>query len=240
MWSMQHTLWRAPVVCFTLCSSRAQPAHTERGGSRHTASVAPVMLRRLTAAFIKTRGCSCRRWNSATLGQTTNEQIRSSARGAGCLARLMNRPAADSGRRRPAVACQAKPSTWTKRTAQKLTKRIDQLVSSRAPVASASASPRRLSRFFPAPRPTRSSLRPASSRLLYDGEPVREGDASTGQRAAAQSIYRGVALEGNRTMKLPSSRSGGTPAASEGINTGGGSMDFPGAGGRRHPFLARK
>lgn len=116
----------------------------------------------------------------------------------------------------------------------------DQLVSSRAPVASASASPRRLSRFFPAPRPTRSSLRPASSRLLYDGEPVREGDASTGQRAAAQSIYRGVALEGNRTMKLPSSRSGGTPAASEGINTGGGSMDFPGAGGRRHPFLARK
>lgn len=119
--------------------------------------------------------------------------------------------------------------------------------SSRAPVASASASPRRLSRFFPAPRPTRSSLRPVSSRLVYDSEPVRDGDASAAQhrqfqpQAAAQSIYRpGVALEGDHMMELPITRGGGTPAASDGINARGGSIEYAGAGSRRHPFLARK
>lgn len=118
--------------------------------------------------------------------------------------------------------------------------------SSRAPVASASASPRRLSRFFPAPQRTRSSLRLASSRLVYDREPVRDSDAAAVQhrqrhsQAAAQSSYRNEALEGDHMMKLPIARGGGTPAASDGINAGGGSVDFAGAEIRRHPFLAHK
>lgn len=120
--------------------------------------------------------------------------------------------------------------------------------SSRAPAARASASPRRLSRFFPAPRATRSALRPASSRLVYDGEPVRapDGDASSRQRrqvqsqAAAQSIYPGVSLDGDHILELPITRGDEAPAASDGTNAGGGAIDFAGARSHRHPVLTRK
>lgn len=120
--------------------------------------------------------------------------------------------------------------------------------SSRTPAASASASPRRLSRFFPVPRPTRSALRPASSSLAYDGEPVLapDGDALARQRrqlqsqAAAQSIYPGVSLDGDHILELPITRGDGAPAGSDGTNAGGSAIDFAGARSRRHPVLTRK
>lgn len=118
--------------------------------------------------------------------------------------------------------------------------------SSRAPVASASASPRRLSRFFPAPRPTRSILRPTSCRLVYNGEPVRDGDASAPQRrqfqsqAAADSRFPSAALEGDQMTELPVTRGSGAAVASDGINARGGSMDFAGVENHRHPFPSAK
>lgn len=120
--------------------------------------------------------------------------------------------------------------------------------STRAPVASASASPMRLSRFFPAPRPTRSSVRPASSRLIYDGEPVRapDGDGSARQRrqlqpqASSQSLYPDVSLQGDHILELPITRGDGAPVASDGTNAGGASIDFAGARSRRHPLQTHK
>lgn len=122
--------------------------------------------------------------------------------------------------------------------------------SSRGAAPSASASPRRLSRFFPAPGLTRSGGPPTSPAQVCDGETIRPrvGNVLTPQRRApparpaAQAAYADDALARDNPLVLPIARGRGTPAASEGSDPGGLLFDFSGAGadGRQNPFQPRR
>jgi len=118
--------------------------------------------------------------------------------------------------------------------------------SSRGPAASASASPRRLSRFFPTSRPTRSSLRAASALMVYDeparsrvGNPSAPGQRPLRPQAASQPAYLESALARGDFRALPATR-GGTPAPADNDDLAEHLFPAAGAAARRQPFQPRR